>query len=212
MVAPSPSSEVSICNLALYHCGQPPIQSIDNPETDIERTLRDIYPAVRDTVLREHPWNFAQALYTSLKSGDGIGKWENAYDLPSDFIRLNSVGEDFQRPNRNYFMGDNKIYANAGNSLTIWYNKRVTDVRIMDVGFKTYLALRVALEVAPAVTKKNSVWERINKALTLQEPKTFGTDGQERPPTRVQRSKYLAARRGRGSYRTNTYADLDSYD
>lgn len=203
---PIPSASVDICNLALDIMGEDPIASIDDPETEKEELMARWYDTTRRAVLREYVWNFAQKWRVLARTGAGEGEYDDAYALPNDFVRLNGVGEHKDRPYEDYEIGEGVIFASKGDSLTIRYNRDITNVARFDALFVKLFSLRLAESTAYQITKKKSVVENIANLIKLAEPKTTSVDGQERKPVRIQRSKYLAARR-RGSTSSGKYYD-----
>lgn len=209
MTTSAPSSPVAICNLALDYIGEAAIESIEAPTHPREETMARHYDQVRQTVLREYVWNFAQKYRELPRAGDGEGGHEDYYDLPVECIRVNSIGEDRLNPITDYDYFGRQIHVdNGGESLPIWYNLDVTEVSKMDALFVNIFALRLAVKVAYKFTKKKSVVDTINALLALEEPKAISVDGQERPPRRIQKSKYLTARRNGGNINNdNRYYD-----
>lgn len=209
------NSAVGICNLALDALGEAPITSIESPSTDLEETMARWYDIMRLTVLREQVWNFAQKYRVLPRTGGGEGGFADAYALPNDFVRLNSIGEDPYFPITDYEMSIDDssrrvIYASNGDTLPIRYNRDITKVGLMDPLFVTYFALRLALEVAYTVNKKASIIDKIVSRIAQAEPKTVSVDGQERVPRRIQNSKYLAARRwSYGLWGSDRYRESD---
>jgi hypothetical protein len=96
-----PNGAIQICNLALDVVGQAvPINSIDAPVTDTEFLLSRHYDQCRQETLREYPWHFATAMAQCTRVGTPLSDYRDEYQLPSDFIRLLSVGgqiEEWQR-------------------------------------------------------------------------------------------------------------------
>ena len=87
------ATEVSICSNALLMLGGQPINNLTE-NSDRARLASNLYPAVRNYVLRRHPWNcavkrVALAPDTEVPAFD----WVFQYTLPSDFMRVLSVGE-----------------------------------------------------------------------------------------------------------------------
>ena len=198
MTTAPPSTPVEVCNLALDYIGEKPIASIEAPTSTQEETMLRWYDHVRLTVLREYVWNFAQQYATLARSGDGDAQYADAYLLPNDCVRVNTVGSDRYNPITCFDIIDRTIHASEGNSLNIWYNRSVTEVTYMDSLFVNIFALRLALKVAYKFTKKKSVVEMVSGMLAAEESKAASVDGQERPPRRIQHSKYLTARKQGG--------------
>jgi hypothetical protein len=206
----APTAAVDICNLALHHVGERAINSIEAPTTDNEETLALWYDHTRQTLLRDYVWNCAQKYTVLARAGDGEGSYDDAYNLPNDFIRLNSVGEDITDPITDYELGEGVIYASEGDELPIRYNRNITNVNSFDALFIDCLALAIAENIAFKITKKKSVSDLMAQKLAMRLPKATSVDGQERPPRRVERSKYLTARRFGGSInRDNRYYEYD---
>jgi hypothetical protein len=215
MATQPPTSPIDIVNLAFDLVKEKSKSSIEMPTTAAEEIGSRWYDHVRRLCLREYMWNFAQAYREMARSGDGVDGWEDAYTLPNDCVRINSMGEPPPRdlhPEDYWIMG-RTIHATQGSSLKLRYNKDETDVALMDPGFINFFSLRLALKMAYKITGKNSVVEMINKQLSLEEGKCVSVDGMEKPPRRIQRSVYLAARRRGGlnsSFDNPTIIDFDS--
>lgn len=205
-----PTAPVHICNLALDYLGEAPISSVENPRNQREEIMARWYDHTRMTVLREYVWNFAQKYDDLSRSGDGAGGHSDKYNLPNDCVRVNTVGSDRYNPITDFDIFARELHCSEGNSVPIWYNRNVTEVSKMDALFVNIFALRLALKVAYKFTKKKSVTEQISGLLALEEPKAVSVDGQERPPRRIQNSRYLAARKSGGILgRNNKYYDYN---
>ena len=90
------TSDVQICSNALLLLGDETIASFDEGTT--RATLcSNLWPTVRDAVLRSHPWNCAMvrvalAADTTTPAFD----WSYQFSLPGDFLRVWTVGKDDQ--------------------------------------------------------------------------------------------------------------------
>lgn len=210
MTSPSPTSAVDICNIALGHIGERRITSIESPKDDREETMATLYSHVRRVCLREYVWNFAQAYAVLARTGDGLGQHEDRYQLPAECVRVNIVGQYVEDPIQEFDIYGRELHASSGNQLHLRYNKDVDEVAEMDALFIEVFALRLALAAAYPLSKKKSVVDMVNGLLSIAESKAASVDGQERPPRRVQRSKYLSARRGYGTSfgRDNRYYNI----
>jgi hypothetical protein len=202
----APSTPVDICNLALAHCGEDPIEDLDDAG-DAEELCARWYDHERRKLLRQYMWNFAQRLTTLARTDDGAGDYDDMYLLPTDCLRLSHLGSSYEMEDKyDEFeitvegevdgQGGNKVVNvnNDGGTLYIKYTRDVTNITMWDPLFTDILALRLALQMAMPLTKKDSVVERIEKRLKVEEPKAVSVDGQERVPRRIQNSKYLKAR------------------
>lgn len=202
MAAPTTAEE--ICSLALGYIGEPGIEGdITAPVTKNEQLCAQWYDIMRQGLLREYVWNFAQKYATVARQGNGAGGYADAYLVPSDCLRVLGFGEDhtigmnftdFQMTNES---GGTTINVdNSGGSLYIRYILDEDDPTRFDPLFTDLLALKLAEVLAYAITKKKTVRENVTQMISLKLPKAISVDGQERPPVRVQRSRYLNARYG----------------
>lgn len=210
MPTEAPQSPVDVCNLALEYIAESPISSIEDPKNNREETMSRWYDHVRRMVLREYVWNFAQKVKEIPRTEAGTGTYADAYNLPNDFVRLNSVGLNRGCPIKHYDLRDGQIHASEGDSIWIYYTRDVREVTKMDELFIDILAIRLALKVAYKFTKKKSVVEGLMGLLRTEEPKASSVDGQERIPRRIEKSKYLTARRyGNSRSRNHKYYSWD---
>lgn len=205
----SPSAPVDICNLACDAMGEGPISSVEIPATEKEELFARHYDQVRRLVLREQVWNFAQKYREIARTGNGEGRFADLYALPNDFVRFNGIGKNLHCQVKDYELTERAILANQGSSLILRYNRDITNVASMDAAFINVFALRLALKTAFKITKKKSVVETIEAMLKIEEPKAISVDGQERPPIRTQRSKYLSARRRNSANTSGRYYEFD---
>ena len=92
------ATEVSICSNALLMLGGQPINDLSE-NSDRARLASNLWPAVRNYVLRRHPWNCAVkrvALAPDLTPP--AFDWAFQFTLPPDFMRVLAVGEAGARP------------------------------------------------------------------------------------------------------------------
>jgi hypothetical protein len=207
MAAP-PSSPVDICNLALFAMGEPStVTSIITPQTQIEEKMALTYDAVRQGLLREFFWLFAQANATLASNGPGFGPWLYAYPFPVDCLRVNNLGWTMEHPHENYEIQGRTIYTSwlmsgsyttppgTAPPLMIRYTCDAVNVRLFDALFVLLLSLRLAYRTAYSITKKRSVEEKIEKQMEIEEPKAISVNSQEQKIIRVQHSNLMAMRR-----------------
>ena len=201
----APTGKVHICNLALDQLKQEYIQSIDAPETWVAEVCAMHYDQARQEVLRKHPWNFAIKRDTLTKSATApVFGWQAAYNLPNDFLRLISIGDDSLNSIRNHYqLENNQILGSDLDSVTadtiqIRYVYDLTDITKFDPLFIKCLYLQMAINMAPRFSLTRAMLQELKEELTDVQPWATAVDGQERPPQRIQRSKIIAARRGFG--------------
>ncbi len=140
--------------------------------------------------------------FTAWTSGGVVSPYTfgyaDAYQLPSDFLKLHYIGNDSIRSFKfDYeYEGDRLLLNNSTSlSLDIGYIKDVTDVTLFDSLFVILLAAEIAENMAYKWTLKNSVIQRLEGILKLRRAQATAVNGQDRPPKRIQGSKFLDARR-----------------
>ena len=207
-----PTSAVDICNLALDILGDAPINSIASPSTEDERLLSRWYDQTRQELLRKYIWNFSKRRANLSRIGAPAFDYSDEYQLPSDFIRLLSIGANpRERPLTaiNFDIEGRKLLVDAEGAATI-KARYVADISVVtefDSLFINILYLSLALKMAYKKTKRRTLVSDINGLLAADLIKATSVDGQEKPPIQIKRSKYNAARRGRNSNINSYYND-----
>jgi len=196
MAIKAASSPVAICNLALDHLNQAAISNIDTPVNKTEVVCARWYANVRRAVLRSHVWNFAKARAALSRNATAPAfGYTSAYDLPGDFIRLLFIGDDsINDYNRDYEVEGKQILIDDDDGINIGYIRSEEDVSKFDALFVDLFALKLALRIAYKFTVKNTVVNRLKDLLVDAENEAKAIDGQERPPKRIERSKFRDAR------------------
>lgn len=190
MAAARPSSPVDLCNLALDLLNQSPITSIDTPNNKSSEACARWYHLVRASLLRQHPWKFACKRTTLAVAADypiPFG-YDNAYKLPSDFIRLIAIGDDITG-----------IITNDAGALCFRYVYDISNVNQMDSLFVDMFAISMALKISPKFTGSEARVRTLQEDLKRITPASFSVDGQERPPSRIRRSTWIRRRKMNGS-------------
>ncbi len=203
----TPSSSVDICNLSLSELKINPISSLIQQNSEIAELCNRHYDLERKALLRTHVWNFAKT-EEALARASGItsASYEDVYVLTSTYVRLISVGDvligekivGFDiRSIRIEGIFKRCITINNGGSATldILYIRNVISVSEMDPLFIKLLKFELAMAIAPGLTLKPSLKESVKQSLADARLQARSIDGQERPPVRINNSKFLIARR-----------------
>jgi hypothetical protein len=206
----APSSAVDICNLALSHLNAGVVADIStNPQTDGEKECQKWYDTTRRGLLRKYVWNFARKRDTVSRGSTPAFGFTDSYNLPIDYIRLLGFGKDDEDSSSYHWYLHRQLYEierktillnNDGETtLRIVYIYDAITVSDYDALFVETLALKLAYKMAYKFTTKKSVVDRIRDELEVKEQEAVSIDGQERPPKRVEYSKFKAARRRDGT-------------
>jgi hypothetical protein len=175
------ASAVSICSNALLMVGGQTINSFTGDLSDRQRLCANLYETVRDYVLSSHPWNVC--IKRVLLNPDATAPVGNdyalQYTLPSDFLRMLSVGDagiesDYRIENGKILCDDSPLllrYVYKNTNEASW-----TPLLVMAVT----LAMREV--VAYPITQSTSLEQLIDQAIggTLKNARTI--DAQDQPP------------------------------
>jgi hypothetical protein len=173
------TTAVSICSNALLMLGKSAIASLTD-DSDRARYCANLYPMVRDSLLRKHFWNCAikRVLLSPLVDAPAYG-YSAQFQLPGDYLRLYEVGysgkfiTDFQLENR-------MILANAI-ALPLRYVWRNDNEDNWDSGLIQAATHAMAALLAYPITQSTSLRDSfMQEALrVLREAKSI--DAQENP-------------------------------
>ena len=191
------TSVIEICNNALLDLGEDVIMSLGD-DSKAAGLCNHRWPAVRDAVLRAHPWNCAMA-QAELAAGTAapLWKWECKYALPTDFLRVIQVvgrdGEDIE----DWEIQGNIILCDDNAPIFISYVRCETDPRKYDALLTETLSARLAAALAYPLTGSTSLaqayWELYQKKLA----EARGVDAREGVPESVTPTTWLGAKMGR---------------
>lgn len=147
-------SVVDICNMALSHLRAPAITSLTESSHEATECNRH-YASVRDAVLEDYPWNFAEkqlALGLTTESRTG---WAFVYQYPPDCIKAlkiyNAAGDsaepiDFKIVTNTDLNAKRVLTAVASAELV--YTARVETTNLFSAQFVKALAAGLAAELA----------------------------------------------------------------
>lgn len=170
------TSDVQICSNALLLLGDDPIASFDEEST--RATLcANLWPTVRDAVLRSHPWNCAMkrvALAADTATPDF--DWAYQFSLPGQCLRVWTVGRK----------GESAAWEVCGTKLMtdeaiayVRYIERPSDAAKYDGMLVLALTSGMAAALAYPITKSKTQQEAM-VALHQEHMKRARTvDGQE---------------------------------
>jgi hypothetical protein len=150
------ASEVSICNRALQKLGASLISDLDEDSPNAS-ACKVAYPALRDALLEKHRWSFAikRAELVAETPAPDWGR-ENAYPLPSDFLRLIGDYDTDLTYAVDYEIEGDKLLSNFQSPFRIRYIARITDVDLMPSSFREALATYIAYELCEQITQSNT--------------------------------------------------------
>ncbi len=187
------ASEVGVANIALSHMGEKHIISLDQ-STEPARILKARFADVRDTVLRAHPWNCAEARASLAASAtDPVWGYDKQYPLPADCLFAREI-EDGELYNLVWKVEGRKILTDEGAPLNILYTARIEDPNQWDTLFIAALGARLAHETCEQITKsaglKKTLWDTYIRVFI----EATSVDGQEGTPAQSPANPFLDIR------------------
>lgn len=187
------ATDVSICSNALLMLGAQTINSLaDN--TDRARLASNLYPTVRDAVLRSFPWNCCiTRVALSPDVTPPAFDWSYQFTLPGDFIKAMSVGEsgaevDFAIEGRKLLSDDNPCYLR--------YIQRNTNSGSWDDGLVLVVTYAMAAAMAYPITQSATLQQTMEQKAALIMRQARSVDAQDDTPQMIGDERLLASRFG----------------
>jgi hypothetical protein len=159
------ASDTDVANFALTLLGAARITSLaDNNKS--ARSVSAVIDMLRRAELEKRFWSFAikRESLPALSDAPTYG-YAYAYQLPSDFLRMIQVGENYESPSLTdyrtiddspYSIEAGTIATDYGSPLNIRYVRDVTDYGLFNPLFCTALAAQVAFTCCEEITNSNS--------------------------------------------------------
>ena len=189
------ASAVSICSNALQRLGAKPISSFEDG-TPHSGLCANLWPTVRDALLRSHNWN-CSIRRTRLAPLAQAPDFDYAYmfQLPSDWIKTLQIGQRNQR--LDFTMEGRRILANV-NLLPIVYVWRNDVPSTWDDSMVAVAELKMAAALAYPVTASTSLMESLKQEAEFAARGARTDDGQDVPPETLDDYPLYGARFGGG--------------
>lgn len=198
-------SAVTICSNALQMLGANPINDFSEAAQtnglDTARLCSNLWPTVRDSILRSHTWGCATARVTlSPEATAPAFGFTYRYILPSDWLRnveINGViaeEVDYRTETVGNGNGSKRMLINES-ALKIVYIWKNTDTESWD-SMLTYAAtLAMAESMAYAITQSTSLRAQFTADLRRHMAQAKAIDGQDESPSQLGSFEILGARR-----------------
>lgn len=151
------SSAISICSNALQQLGDSPIASFAASEGKKAQLCGNLWPQVRDYLLRKHAWPCARKMVILAPDADAPEfDWGYQFTLPGDWMRTLQVGKRNERiPHE--VMG-RKIMADT-NVLPLIYAWRNEDPALWDSLLSDLACAEMVARLAYPITQSASLAE-----------------------------------------------------
>lgn len=189
----SMATGVSICSNALLMLGAQTINDFNEP-VDRAKLAANLYPTIRDDLLRTHPWNctIKRALLAPDATPPAFG-YANQFELPADFVRVLEVGQAGMQID--YLVEGRSILADA-TSLQLRYVYLNEVENTWDASLVGLLTLAMACAMAYPITQSSALQAAFEQKLAMAKKVARAVDGQEDPPQTLGDERLYAARFG----------------
>ena len=186
---------VSICSNALLMLGAQTINDFnDAANIDRAKLCANLYPSVRDNLLRSHPWNCA--IKRAVLAPDAVAPafgYSNSFELPADFLRVLEVGT---AGNQIDYLVEGRTIQASTTVLQLRYVFRNEVENTWDSALVELATLSMASVLAYPVTQSTALAQSLKQELELALRRARAIDGQEDPPQTLGDERLLAARFG----------------
>ncbi|GAB6126804.1 hypothetical protein [Humidesulfovibrio idahonensis] len=191
------TSVIEICNNALIDLGEEAIASLTD-STKAARLCNQRWPAVRDAVLRAHPWNCATLQVELAASAGGAGwQYEASYPLPTDCLRVLSVCSGGAAVEA-WEVQAGAILCDESGPLQVAYITRIDDPRLYDPLLCEALTARLSATLAYPITASTSLAQSFWGMYADKLREARGVDAREASPVAAPApTTWLAAKLGR---------------
>ena len=189
----SMATGVSICSNALLMLGAQTINDFNEP-VDRAKIAANLYPTIRDDLLRSHPWNctIKRAWLAPDATPPAFG-FDNQFELPADFLRVLEVGQSGYQID--YLVEGRSILANA-TSVELRYVYLNPVENTWDAGLVAMLTLAMAAAMAYPITQSAALQSTMEQKLAMAKKVARAVDGQEDPPQTLGDERLYGARFG----------------
>jgi hypothetical protein len=173
------ATDISICSNALLMTGAKPINDFSE-NSDRARLVSNLYPMVRDYVIRSHPWKCCTKRDVLSPDVDAPAfDWAYQYTLPADFVKPLSVGEygaedEFKIEGRKLLCDSNPLYLR--------YVFRNTNPGTWDDGLVYAVTMSMKQVIAYPITQSASLEQLVNAELQPLLKQQRAIDGQDQTP------------------------------
>ena len=191
------ASETGICNSALLKIGATRITSLTQG-TKNANACQELYPTLRDDLLRQHAWNFAvKRRKLAQLSDEPTYEFDHAHQLPTDWLRVLAVhGDDAAYSIPEYRIEESKTLLASVDEVWLTYVRQVTDPNEMTSDFRQVLSGYLARELAVPIAESNTLWERMDVEYRRGLRRARSVDSIEDFPVKRPDGSWLTARRG----------------
>ena len=188
------ASEIGICNSALTKIGATRIVALDEGSRNAN-ACAELYPKLRDDLLRSHTWNFAtvRLKLARLASTPAFG-FSYEYQLPVDWLRTVSVHGNERGDGFAEYRVEGRRLRSSAEDVYLRYIRIVADANDMPADFREALAAMLARDLAVPIAQSNTLREAMGEAFREALGRAKSADALEDCPDALPEGSWVAAR------------------
>jgi hypothetical protein len=190
--------KVDIINSALSCIGERPTTSIGTDSSERAKVADRRYNEVRNSLLRNHPWNFATRRFkTNAKKTTPVFGFDYAYDLPDGCLRiLGTDNESYVWQIESDENGTLVLLTDRSDFPSVQYIYEVTDPTKFDSIFVQAFIYRLGSEFAQDLTGRSELSAKLQGQFLGVLAEARSINASEGTPQKIEADLWLAARRG----------------
>lgn len=187
----STASPVSICSNALQRLGDKPIADFEEG-TKPASLAANLWPGVRDALLRSHPWNCATKRVILAPAAESPAfDYTHKFMLPGDWLKTLQVGRRGVAPE---YRVEGRCILSDATQLPLVYVFRNEVTATWDDSLVNAATLAMAAALAYPITALTSLRESLLQEAQYVLRQAKAMDGQDDPPEELEASGLLRAR------------------
>lgn len=191
------TTKTGVANLAITLLKGNPVTSIEPPDKGSKsaKLAAQWYDDARREALAETDWDFAlRRVQISASSAPAFG-WTARYQLPSDFIRIATIGdEDNPLTSDDFKVEDGYILCDEPAPINVRYVYDCEDVTKFSPKFLMAFAKKLSSYLAAALTGSLNMAAGLGEIAEEDMSTAKTLDAQQTPPKKVQRSRWARAK------------------
>jgi hypothetical protein len=187
------TTPVKLCSNALLRLGLAPINSLTDG-TPGAQAASNLYPTVRDSVLRSHPWNCAtkRVVLSPDVTAPAFG-YSYAFSLPGDFMRAWHVSDDEGQTPLEYAIEGRQLLADSS-TVYLQYIFRNEDPATWDSLLVDAVEVSLAAAMAIPLTADAAKKQEFEREAIAKLRMARAVDGQDNPPQQFNPSSLVRVR------------------
>lgn len=185
-------SAIALCSRALIRLGAAPITSFEDGTAESEIAAA-LFSPVCAALLSAYSWSFAtgQGVLNALETPP-VADYQNAFQLPADFLRALSAGAAGRGRGLNYRIARNILHTNA-DTVTLTYIFRPAEEEFPPY-FDAVLIARLSAEFCIPVTENTGRAETLYRLADQEFQRARQIDAQQDSPVQIEDFSLIKAR------------------